>query len=184
MKVEIEGKTLELCEGDITEQDTDAIVNAANSRLVLGGGVAGAIARKGGPAIQEECNRIGGTPVGTAAITTGGRLRARHVIHAVGPRMGEGDEDRKLDSATRSSLDVAEANGLRSITFPAISTGIFGYPMDRCAQIMLSVALERLRASTRLERIVFCLYGREAYQTFETTLRQLLSKKENRRQSE
>jgi O-acetyl-ADP-ribose deacetylase (regulator of RNase III) len=175
MKIAIEGKTLELCEGDITELDTDAIVNAANSRLILGGGVAGAIARKGGPAIQEECNRIGGTPVGTAAITTGGRLRARHVIHAVGPRMGEGDEDRKLESATRSSLNVAEANGLRSIAFPAISTGIFGYPIDRCARIMLSVALERLRSATPLNRIAFCLYGNDAYQVFETTLRSLLA---------
>ena len=175
MKIAIEGKTLELCEGDITELDTDAIVNAANSRLILGGGVAGAIARKGGPAIQEECNRIGGTPVGTAAITTGGRLRARHVIHAVGPRMGEGDEDRKLESATRSSLNVAETNGLRSIAFPAVSTGIFGYPIDRCARIMLSVALERLRASTPLNRIAFCLYGNDAYQVFETTLRSLLA---------
>ncbi|KPL06556.1 hypothetical protein AMJ85_10190 [candidate division BRC1 bacterium SM23_51] len=176
MKVEIEGKTLELCEGDITEMDTDAIVNAANSSLIMGGGVAGAIARKGGPAIQEQCNRIGGTPVGTAAITTGGRLRARHVIHAAGPRMGEGDEDRKLEGATRSSLDVAEANGLRSIAFPAISTGIFGYPMERCAPIMLSVALERLRSATTLERIVFCLFGREAYEVFESALQSLLGR--------
>jgi O-acetyl-ADP-ribose deacetylase (regulator of RNase III) len=175
MKMEIKGKTLELCEGDITEQDTDAIVNAANSRLILGGGVAGAIARKGGPAIQEECSRIGGTPVGTAVITTGGKLRARRVIHAVGPHAGANDADRKLESATRSSLDVAEKNGLRSIAFPAISTGIFGYPMDRCARIMLSVAFEWLRSSTALERIVFCLYGREAYQVFETTLQTLLS---------
>jgi len=174
MKVEINGKTLELVDGDITELDTDAIVNAANSRLILGAGVAGAIARKGGPAIQAECNRIGGTPVGTAAITTGGRLRARHVIHAVGPMMGEGDEDRKLESATRSSLAVAEANGLRSMAFPAVSTGIFGYAMDRCARIMLAVAIERLRSATPLERIVFCLYGHEAYTVFETTLRPLL----------
>jgi len=174
MKVEIGGKTLELLEGDITEMDTDAIVNAANSRLILGGGVAGAIARKGGPAIQEECNRIGGTPVGTAVITGGGNLRARYVIHAVGPRMGEGNEDRKLESATRRSLDVAEANHLRSIAFPAISTGIFGYSIDRCARIMLSVAIERLRSSTLMERIVFCLYGKAAYETFEKTLKSLL----------
>jgi len=179
MKTVIEGKTFELREGDITEQDTDAIVNAANSRLMLGGGVAGAIARKGGPAIQEQCNRIGGTPVGTAVITTGGRLRARHVIHAVGPRMGEGDEDRKLEGATRCSLDVAERNGLRSIAFPAISTGIFGYPIDRCARIMLSVALERLRSATPLERIVFCLFGREAYRVFETILQTLLGERKN-----
>jgi len=179
MRAQIGDKTLELVERDITEMDTDAIVNAANSRLVLGGGVAGAIACKGGPAIQQECNAIGGTPVGAAAITTGGRLRARHVIHAVGPRMGEGDEDHKLESATRSSLDVAEANGLRSIAFPAISTGIFGYPIDRCARIMLSVALERLRSSTPLEQIVFCLYGREAYAEFESALKSLLGGSHN-----
>lgn len=179
MKVEIGGKMLELVEGDITEMNTDAIVNAANSRLVLGGGVAGAIARKGGPTIQRECNRIGGTPVGTAVITTAGKLKARHVIHAVGPRMGEGDEDRKLESATRSSLDVAEANGLKSVAFPAISTGIFGYPIDRCARIMLSVALERLRGETSLERIVFCLFGRQAYETFERTLRSLMESEQS-----
>jgi O-acetyl-ADP-ribose deacetylase (regulator of RNase III) len=178
MKIEIEGKTLELLEGDITEQDTDAIVNAANSRLIHGGGVAGAIVRKGGSIIQEESNRIGGTPVGTAVITTGGRLRARHVIHAVGPQMGEGDEDHKLDSATRSSLNVAEKNGLRSIALPAVSTGIFGYPIDRCARIMLGAALERLRSGTPLERVVFCFYGREAYRVFETTLRTLLTETE------
>jgi len=174
MRVEIDGRTLELLEGDLTEMDTDAIVNAANEHLVLGGGVAGAIARKGGPAIQRECDAIGGTPVGTAVITTGGRLRARHVIHAVGPRMGEGREDAKLESATRQSLDVAEANGLASIAFPAVSTGIFGYPIDRCARIMLAVALERLRSATALQRIVFCLFGRDAYEVFESTLQSLV----------
>jgi len=175
MKIEIKGKTLELCEGDLTEQDTDAIVNAANSRLMHGGGVAGAIVRKGGHIIQEESDRIGGAPVGTAVITSGGRLRARHVIHAVGPQMGEGDEDRKLESATRSSLDVAERNGLRSLAFPAVSTGIFGYPIARCARVMLAVAFDRLRSSTPLERIVFCLYGRKAYEVFETALKEFLS---------
>lgn len=173
MKLEVGNRTLELVEGDITEMNTDAVVNAANARLILGGGVAGAIARKGGPVIQEECDRIGGTPVGTAAITSGGNLKARHVIHAVGPRMGEGDEDAKLEGATRSSLDVAEANGLRSIAFPAVSTGIFGYPVDRCARIMLSAALERLRGETSIERIVFCLFGGEAYSVFESTLKEL-----------
>lgn len=177
MNIQINGKTLELAEGDLTEQDCDAIVNAANSRLQHGGGVAGAIVRKGGWVIQEESNRIGGTPVGTAVITGGGKLRARHVIHAVGPMMGEGDEDRKLENAARSSLDVADTNGLRSIAFPAISTGIFGYPIDRCARIMLSAAMERLESDTRLERIVFCLWGRDAYEVFETTLRSLLKGK-------
>jgi len=94
MELQVNRTVLALVEGDLTEQDVDAVVNAANSALQLGGGVAGAIRRKGGPAIQQECDRLGGTPVGTAAITSGGRLKARHVIHAVGPRMGEGDDPR------------------------------------------------------------------------------------------
>jgi O-acetyl-ADP-ribose deacetylase (regulator of RNase III) len=170
MRVEVAGRVLELIEGDITEMDTDAIVNAANARLILGGGVAGAIARKGGPAIQAECDRIGGTFVGSAAITTGGRLKARHVIHAVGPRMGEGREDEKLTSATRNALKVADENGLKSIAFPAISTGIFGFPLQRCAEIMLATTLDYLKGQTGLERVVFCLYGRESFDVFAEQL--------------
>ena len=126
--MKMEGTDLILVKGDITELDVDAVVNAANEHLILGAGVAGAIRRKGGPSIQEECYRIGGTFVGGAVITTGGNLKARHVIHAVGPRMGEGEEDEKLGNAVLNSLKVAEENGLRSIAFPAISTGIFGFP--------------------------------------------------------
>ena len=173
MKMEFGNRLLELTEGDITGMDTDAIVNAANSNLAHGGGVAGAIVRKGGTIIQEESDKIGGTPVGTAVITTGGDLNAHYVIHAVGPRMGEGEEDEKLASATRSSLDLAEASDLKSIAFPAVSTGIFGYPIDRCARIMLSIAIERLRSATSLERIVFCLYGKKDYKVFESTLEEL-----------
>jgi hypothetical protein len=106
---------LELVQGDITEMETDAIVNAANAQLALGGGVAGAIRRKGGPSIQEECKRIGGTHVGGAVITTGGNLKAKHVIHAVGPRMGEGDEDGKLKDATSNSLKIADQHHLPSV---------------------------------------------------------------------
>jgi O-acetyl-ADP-ribose deacetylase (regulator of RNase III) len=158
MKWTINGKQLVLVQGDITEMDTDAIVNAANKDLVLGAGVAGAIRTKGGATIQEECNRIGGAPVGGAAITTGGDLRARHVIHAVGPRMGEGDEDRKLADATRNSLKLANEKGLASITFPAISTGIFGFPKNRCARIMLTTVAETLKQEdTSLTEVVFCL---------------------------
>ena len=164
---------IRLVEGDITVQDADAIVNAANAALQLGGGVAGAIRRKGGPAIQEECDRIGGTFVGGAVITTGGNLKARHVIHAVGPRMGEGDEDQKLENATRNSLLVADENKLRSIAFPAISTGIFGYPIERCAKIMLRVTKDHLEGETGLELAIFCLYGRDAFEVFQTTLEQL-----------
>ena len=172
MKREINRSVLELVQGDITEMETDAIVNAANAQLVLGGGVAGAIKRKGGPAIQEECNRIGGTHVGGAVITTGGNLKARHVIHAVGPRMGEGDEDRKLRDATLNSLKIAEQHQLESISFPAISTGIFGYPVDRCARIMLSTAIEYLGGEAGLRRVVFCLYGEESFSTFAHELKQ------------
>ena len=168
----INNRIIELVKGDITEMDTDAIVNAANAQLIMGGGVAGAIRRKGGPEIQEECNKIGGTVVGGAVITTGGNLKARYVIHAVGPRMGEGDEDNKLKTATINSLKVADKNNLKSITFPAISTGIFGYPLDRCAEIMLKETIEYLKGDTGIERVAFCLYDQKAYEVFEHTLNQ------------
>jgi O-acetyl-ADP-ribose deacetylase (regulator of RNase III) len=170
MKVNIGNHALELLDGDITEMDTDAIVNAANAQLVLGGGVAGAIRKKGGRRIQAECNRIGGTFVGGAVITAGGSLKAKHVIHAVGPRMGEGDEDRKLRNATLNSLKVADENHLKSISFPAISTGIFGFPIERCAEIMLKITIEYLKGRTGLEKVVFCLFGRDSYEVFEKQL--------------
>src|SRR5712691_10469760 len=129
---------LELVQGDITDLEVDAIVNAANEHLQLGSGVAGAIRAKGGPSIQEECDRIGGTPVGTAVMTGAGNLQARQVIHAVGPRMGEGDEDKKLASAVRAALALADRRGMRSIALPAISTGVFGFPMERAARITLT----------------------------------------------
>ncbi|UCG48824.1 MAG: macro domain-containing protein [Phycisphaerales bacterium] len=172
MKEKIEGRILELVDGDITEMETDAIVNAANAQLVLGGGVAGAIRRKGGPTIQEECNRIGGTFVGGAVITGAGDLKARHVIHAVGPRMGEGNEDEKLRNATLNSLKLADQQGLKSISLPAISSGIFGFPIQRCAEIMLKTSIDYLRGQTGLERIVFCLFGRADYEVFARRLRQ------------
>lgn len=170
MKIKVENTEIELVEGDITEMDTEAIVNAANVQLIMGGGVAGAIRRKGGPSIQEQCNRMGGTFVGGAVITGAGKLKAKHVIHAVGPMMGEGNEDNKLKNATVNSLKVAEENGLKSITFPAISTGIFGFPIDRCAKIMIENAIEYAKGETGLERIVFCLYGKSAYDVFAKQL--------------
>lgn len=173
MQIKINKTILELIEGDITEMDTDAIVNAANAALQMGGGVAGAIRRKGGPKIQEECNKIGGTYVGGTVITTGGNLKAKHVIHAVGPRRGEGDEDNKLKNATLNSLKLADEHKLKSIAFPAISTGIFGFPIDRCAKIMLSTTIEYLKGETRLEKVVFCLFGKEAFQTFKQQLEQM-----------
>jgi O-acetyl-ADP-ribose deacetylase (regulator of RNase III) len=149
---------LRLIQGDITELDVDAIVNAANAHLILGEGVAGAIRRKGGPEIQNECDRIGGTPVGPAVITGGGRMKARYVIYAVGPRMGEGSEDEKLKNATLSSLKVAEDKGLESLAFPAISTGIFGFPLDRCARIMLGTTVDFLQRPTRLNSVLFAFF--------------------------
>jgi O-acetyl-ADP-ribose deacetylase (regulator of RNase III) len=172
MKAEIGNSVLELVEGDITEMQTDAVVNAANAQLILGGGVAGAIRRKGGPTIQQECNKIGGTFVGGALITTGGNLKAKYVIHAVGPRMGEGDEDQKLKNATLNSLKVADENNLKSVSLPAISTGVFGFPIQRCAEIMLKTTVDYLKGQTGLEKVVFCLFGQDAYQVFENQLNQ------------
>ncbi len=174
MEVKVHNTTLQLLEVDLTEMAVDAIVNAANSALQLGGGVAGAIRRKGGPAIQAECDQIGGTPVGTAVITTGGNLKAKHVIHAVGPMMGEGDEDNKLRNATLNSLRLAEQHHLKSIAFPALSTGIFGYPLDRCANLMLMTTVEYLKGQTGLETVSFCLWGKEAFGIFQKALRFML----------
>jgi O-acetyl-ADP-ribose deacetylase (regulator of RNase III) len=174
MKVDIANSVLELTDGDITEMDTDAIVNAANAQLILGGGVAGAIKRKGGPAIQQECNKIEGTFVGGAVITTGGKLKAKYVIHAVGPRMGEGGEDDKLKNATLNSLKLADKHNLKSIAFPAISAGIFGFPIERCAEIMLRTTIDYLKDKTGLKKVVFCLFGKESYSVFETALKKAI----------
>ncbi len=173
MKLQVHQSKIELVQGDITESDTDAIVNAANSQLVLGAGVAGAIRTKGGPAIQEECHAIGHCPVGGAVITSGGNLKARHVIHAVGPRQGEGDEEAKLKNATLSSLKVAEEKILKSITFPAISTGVYGFPLDACARIMLTTVKEYLTGPTKIERVVFALFDDKSLKAFEDQLKKL-----------
>ncbi len=173
MKVIAEKKAgkglLRLVHGDITERKADAIVNAANSYLQHGGGVAGAIVRKGGMIIQEESDKIGFTPVGTAVITGAGRLPARFVIHAVGPRMGEGDEDNKLRSAVSSSLLLASGKGLRSVALPAISSGIFGFPKDRCAKILLSSGRDFLTTNkdSSLQVIEFCIYDSETLDYFK-----------------
>ena len=169
------GKSLRLVQGDITERDVGAIVNAANAHLQHGGGVAGAIVRKGGQVIQEESDRIGFVPAGGAALTTAGRLPAKFVIHAVGPRMGEGDEDNKLKSAVLSSLQIATENGLKSISLPAISSGIFGFPKDRCAMILVNQAVEYLKNSpnSSLEVIEFCVFDAVTAEYFEKELRKL-----------
>ena len=166
----VNGVTVRLISADLTERDVDAIVNAANDRLQHGGGVAGAIVRKGGRIIQEESDRIGFAAVGTAVITTGGRLKARHVIHTVGPRMGEGDEDNKLRRAMNSVLKLATENGLTSISVPAISAGIFGFPKDRCAKILVNetVAFLKNGPKSALRLVEFCIFDQEAYAFFKS----------------
>ncbi len=171
MEKTICGKKLMLVQGDLTELAVDAIVNAANAQLQLGGGVAGAIRIKGGPGIQEECDRIGPIRVGEAVVTGGGNLKASYVIHAVGPVYGEGGEDEKLRNATLNSLERASEKGMKSIAFPAISTGIFGFPKDRCAQIMLRTVSEFLaNRETSLEKVILCLWSRDDLDLFERTM--------------
>ncbi len=161
--------TLRLVSADLTEREVDAIVNAANTHLQHGGGVAGAIVRKGGQIIQDESDRIGYVPVGGAAITGAGRLKAKFVIHAVGPRMGEGDEDPKLRKAITSVLALATDKRLKSISIPAISAGIFGFPKDRCAQILVdgSVGFLKSNPGTTLELVEFCIVDKEAFEFFK-----------------
>lgn len=160
--------------GDLTEEDTEAIVNAANSHLAHGGGVAGAIVRKGGDIIQTESSKKAPVPVGGAAITGAGKLKAKHIIHAVGPRMGEGDEDAKLRNATLNSLRLADENKIASLSFPAISTGIFGYPIERCAKIMLQCAREYCGGTTSISEIRFCLFDQTALDQFRNAAENLL----------
>ncbi|HUI68713.1 MAG TPA: macro domain-containing protein [Nitrospirota bacterium] len=164
--------TIRLVSADLTERDVDAIVNAANSHLKHGGGVAGVIVRKGGQVIQEESNKIGYVPAGTAAITTGGKLKARYVIHAVGPRMGEGDEHNKLRNAIISVLKLATEEKLASISVPAISAGIFGFPKDRCAKILIgeTVAFLKNNAGSSLELVEFCIFDQEALGYFRAEI--------------
>jgi O-acetyl-ADP-ribose deacetylase (regulator of RNase III) len=166
---------IRLVSADLTERDVDAIVNAANSRLQHGGGVAGAIVRKGGTVIQEESDAIGFVPVGGAALTSAGRLRARHVIHAVGPRMGEGDEDNKLGRAIASVLALAAQHGFASISVPAISAGIFGFPKDRCAKILVGGAASFLREhrDAPLTLVEFCIVDEEAFALFKQEIERI-----------
>jgi O-acetyl-ADP-ribose deacetylase (regulator of RNase III) len=161
-------------QGDITDMDVDAIVNAANNDLMLGAGVAGAIARKGGGSIQQECNEIGSIPVGYAAITGGGKLKARHVIHAASMGLGDVPTTAKsLRTSTAHSLHLAADRKLKTIAFPAVGTGVSGFPMDECAQIMLKEAAEHVKGETSLETIYFVLFDDRARDTFQRTWNKL-----------
>jgi O-acetyl-ADP-ribose deacetylase (regulator of RNase III) len=153
--------------GDLTEARTDAIVNAANNDLLLGGGVAGAIRIKGGPTIQRECDQLGPIALGEAAITGAGRLPAKFVIHAASMRLGGRTTESNLRAATRNSLKRANEKGLKSIAFPALGTGIAGFPIDRCARVMLDEVREHLAHPSSLERIEFVLFDPQALAAFE-----------------
>jgi O-acetyl-ADP-ribose deacetylase (regulator of RNase III) len=163
---------LELHQGDITRLAVDAIVNAANSRLAGGGGVDGAIHRAGGPEIMAECRAIGSCPTGTAVITTAGRLSARWVIHAVGPvyRDGRHGEPELLAGAYRASLQLASGQGAKSIAFPSISTGVYGYPIEQAAPIALAAVGRHLQEPSSLERVVFVLFSAGDYAVYEGAL--------------
>ena len=167
-----------LMQGDLTELDADAIVNAANNDLQLGGGVAGAIRRKGGDAIQKECDAIGSIAIGGAAITSGGKLRARNVIHAASMQLGGETTARTLRSSTAHSLRIAGERNLRSIAFPAVGTGIAGFPLAECAQIMLHEAAEYLKNPTSVEKVYFVLFDARALAVFEKTWAEMVQRGE------
>jgi len=177
MSWRVDGLTVEVQQGDLTIQDVDAIVNAANNDLELGGGVAGAIARAGGPAIQAECRTIGPIEVGDAAITGGGRLKARHVIHAASMRLGGRTTAESLRRSTRRSLAIAEERGLRSIAFPAIGTGIARFPMDDCARIMLEEVVALAPTARSMRDVRFILFGDDAVSAFRAEAERQLTAK-------
>ena len=162
-----------LLQGDLTEMDTDAIVNAANNDLLLGGGVAGAIRRKGGDQIQKECNEIGSIPVGSAAITSGGKLKARYVIHAASMQLGGVTAASALRSSTALSLRIAAEKSLKSIAFPAVGTGIAGFPMRECAEIMLGEVVDHLKKGSSLEKVCFVLFDRPSVAVFEMVWKEM-----------
>jgi O-acetyl-ADP-ribose deacetylase (regulator of RNase III) len=164
---------LALRKGDLTEASVDAIVNAANSDLILGGGVAGAIRKKGGPSIQAECDKLGPIPIGEAAITGAGKLPARYVIHAASMRLGGGTSAAALRDSTRNSLRRAVERGLKSIAFPAIGTGIAGFPIERCAAVMLAEIRDHLRGATPLEHVEIVLFDDHALSVFNDALAEM-----------
>jgi O-acetyl-ADP-ribose deacetylase (regulator of RNase III) len=183
LSLKIGQASLSIIQGDITRQATDAIVNAANSGLMGGGGVDGAIHRAGGPAILEECIKIvarqGRLPAGQAVITTAGNMKSKHVIHTVGPVWGGGDrgEPGLLASSYRESLKLAAANKLTSISFPSISTGAYGYPVDQAARIAINEAAAFLAKDTSIKEVVFVLFDTRTYQAYAEALKNVTKEK-------
>jgi O-acetyl-ADP-ribose deacetylase len=175
MEVKISNAILSLVEGDITEEETDAIVNAANSRLAGGGGVDGAIHRAGGPSIMQECRKIGGCPTGQAVITAAGNLKAKYVIHAVGPvyQGGTKGESALLKGAYLESLKLASSKKLKSVAFPAISAGVYGYPLNEAAHIALKTFIDYLKENADIALVRFVLFGRKTYEIFAEELRRI-----------
>ena len=170
LQILVNNTCLQLEQGEITDSTADAIVNAANSNLIVGAGVAGAIRRKGGTSIQEECDRIGSCPVGNAVITSAGNLQTRFVIHAVGPKWGEGQEVEKLRNAAIESLQRAEERELKSIAFPAISTGIFGFPLELAAETLLTTVWQYLSRQSGIKTVTFILFDIESFNVFKDQL--------------
>lgn len=162
-----------MAQADITESSADAIVNAANSDLALGAGVAGAIRVKGGPSIQEECDVLGHCPVGQAVVTGAGQLKAKYVIHAVGPRHEEHDANAKLQSATLQSFKRADEYNLQSIDFPALSTGVFGFPVEACARLMLAEVVHYLSGPTGIALVKFSLFDASTFGIFSAELEKI-----------
>lgn len=177
MEFKVNKSILSIVEGDITTQDTEAIVNAANESLRGGGGVDGAIHRGGGTKILEECIKIGGCKTGEAVITKGGNLKAKYVIHAVGPiyKDGKHNEPQLLESAYLSSLRLASAKGIKSMAFPSISTGAYGYPLEEASEIALKTVINYLKEYTDIELVRFILFGKTAYEVYEKILKKLLT---------
>jgi O-acetyl-ADP-ribose deacetylase (regulator of RNase III) len=175
MEAKINGSVLRLKQGDITREEVDAVVNAANTSLLGGGGVDGAIHRAGGPAILEECRKLGGCKTGNAKITTGGDLPARYVVHTVGPvwRGGKGNEDGLLESAYRRSLEVALENGLSSVSFPSISTGAYGFPLDRAARIALRTIAGFLKEAPSITEVNMVLFGKNDLESYEEAWKEI-----------
>lgn len=177
MQVSVQGRILELVQGDITRQTVDALVNAANSRLAGGGGVDGAIHRAGGPAIMEELSRNHpqGCPTGSAVITSAGDLSARYVVHAVGPvwQGGQSGEPDLLSSAYRTALELASQHGCQSVALPAISCGVYGYPVNLASQIALATTKQFLEQDPTIELARFVLFGEGMYGAFARTLEAL-----------
>jgi O-acetyl-ADP-ribose deacetylase (regulator of RNase III) len=176
MEARIGKAKLELLQGDITDQDTEAIVNAANRSLLGGGGVDGAIHRAAGPQLLAECRTLGGCQTGDAKITKGYRLEAKHVIHTVGPIYhSEGKRvPELLASCYRRSLELVSENKLRSVAFPSISTGAYGYPLEEAAPIALRTVMDYLKSHLDIQLVRFVLFGNEAYQAYEKALKGLL----------